>query len=153
MNKIVLPNEIMLGEVSRMLAEGKEVVIMTKGFSMLPFIKGEKDLVELEKADSYVPGDIVLFNIGGRYILHRIVSVTDGIAWIRGDGVSGGHEECPVDRIFGKAVKIIKKSGRVVDPYSEAELRKVRLWDRLLPVRRWILAFYRRMPWIKQSDI
>ncbi len=153
MDKLVVANDVFFARVTELLALGQKVTIPVKGYSMLPFIKGEKDLVELEKADSYVPGDIVLFNIGGRYILHRIVSVTDGIAWIRGDGVSGGHEECPVDRIFGKAVKIIKKSGRVMDPYSEAELRKVRLWDRLLPVRRWILAFYRRMPWIKQSDI
>lgn len=150
MQKLVVGNDEFFARVVGMLRSGQKVTIPVKGYSMLPFIKGEKDLVELEQAEEYIPGDIVLFNIGGRYILHRIVSITDGVAYIRGDGVARGHEECPVDRIFGRAVKIIKK-GREVDPRCEKELKKSRAWDRLLPVRRWILAFYRRLPWIKQS--
>ena len=152
MQKLVVANDEFFGRVVEMLRQGQKVTIPVKGYSMLPFIKGEKDLVELEQADEYVPGDIVLFNVGGRYVLHRIVSIDSGIAWIRGDGVSKGHEECPVENIFGRAVKIIKKR-RSVDPRSPEELRKSRMWDKLLPVRRWILAFYRRMPWIKQETL
>ena len=47
--KVILPNALMLGEVSRMLDDGHSVVIMTKGASMSPFIRGERDSVELEK--------------------------------------------------------------------------------------------------------
>ena len=50
--KIVLPNAIMLGQVSEFLGEGHSVVIMTKGQSMSPFIRGERDSVELLRRPS-----------------------------------------------------------------------------------------------------
>jgi len=78
MNKVVLPNDIMLGEVTALLREGKKVIIMTKGNSMLPFIRGEKDSVNLELRDTLEEGDIALAQIRpGHYVLHRVVSVED----------------------------------------------------------------------------
>ena len=40
MNKMVVPNEILLEEAADLLARGIEVILMTKGNSMLPFIRG-----------------------------------------------------------------------------------------------------------------
>ena len=56
MDKLVVANDVFFARVTELLALGQKVTIPVKGYSMLPFIKGEKDLVELEKADSYVPG-------------------------------------------------------------------------------------------------
>ena len=60
MNKVVVPNSILLGEVRSLLAEGKDVVIPTKGNSMLPFIRGGRDSVNLRRLDTLEVGDIVL---------------------------------------------------------------------------------------------
>ena len=52
MHKVVVPNAILLGEVKSLLAEGKDVVIPTKGNSMLPFIRGGRDSVNLRRLDT-----------------------------------------------------------------------------------------------------
>ena len=45
--KRVIPNEILLGEVTSLLAEGQEVVLLTKGGSMMPFLRSERDSVRV----------------------------------------------------------------------------------------------------------
>lgn len=60
MNKMTLPNAVLLGEATSLLNEGRHVIIPTKGTSMLPFIVGEKDSVKLLKKDEVHRGDIVL---------------------------------------------------------------------------------------------
>ena len=57
MNKVVVPNAILLGEVKSLLAEGKDVVIPTKGNSMLPFIRGGRDSVNLRRLEDVEVGD------------------------------------------------------------------------------------------------
>ena len=137
-----------------MLRSGQKVIIPVKGFSMLPFIRGELDLVELEAAKEYVPEDIVLFTVGGRYVMHRLLSIKDGIAEIMGDGVSRGKEHCPVEDIHGRAIRILRGAAgregrprREVDPRSRGEIRKARMWRKFLPVRRYLLIAYRLLPW------
>jgi hypothetical protein len=46
------------------------------------------------------------------------------------------------ERVAGRAVRFVR-NGREIDCYSEGELRKLRLWNRLLPIRRYLLAVYR----------
>ena len=100
MRKLVIDNDELFGRVVELLQEGREVTIPSKGFSMLPFIRGERDLVVLERADEIKPGDIVLFRLDGRYILHRVMdadaalgrwesSGTENGAWIRMAAGSG----------------------------------------------------------------
>ena len=48
-----IPNEPFFADVVSILDEGKQVTIPVKGFSMLPFIRGQRDLVVLEKRSSY----------------------------------------------------------------------------------------------------
>lgn len=147
MEKLIVPNDEFFAPVVELLEQGKRVTIPVKGYSMLPFIRGERDLVELEKADEYVPGDIVLFHLGGRWIMHRILSISDGRADIMGDGVLRGHEDCPLENICGRAVAILRSGVKRVNPRSPGELRKARFWRSLLPIRRYLVAVYRRLPW------
>ena len=67
MGKVVLPNEVLLGEVAQLLSEGREVVMTPKGRSMLPFIRGEVDRIKLRQPDSLNVGDIVLAYFGNSY--------------------------------------------------------------------------------------
>ena len=149
---MILNNDTFFADVLRVLAEGKRVTIPVKGFSMLPFIRGSKDLVVLEKASGDLKADdIVLFHLGpadgGRYVMHRILSVDGDKVDIMGDGVPKNHEHVRINQILAKAVTILRSGKRPVDPYSSGQLRLVHFWQRLRPVRRYLLFIYRHLPW------
>lgn len=145
--KITVPNAIMLGEVTRLIREGHSVVIMTKGYSMLPFIIGDRDSVELVAPDNLKPGDIALAQIRpGVYVLHRIIAIEgDGIT-LKGDGNLVGTEKCTVADICGVATKIILPSGKETDCTTPSFVRRSRIW-RNAPyiVRRLFLGIFRRL--------
>ena len=146
MEKIILPNSILLGETRELLSEGRQVIIPTKGSSMLPFIHGEKDSVLLEKVDGLAAGDIVLALIDGkRYVLHRIWEIDGDNVTLMGDGNLAGKERCTKADVCGTVSEIIKKNGKKIDVSSAGFRRSSRIWRRLLPVRRYILAVYRRI--------
>lgn len=146
MNKVVVPNSILLGEVKSLLAEGKEVVIPTKGNSMLPFIRGTRDSVSLRKLGTLEVGDIVLAEIReGTYVLHRVIGLEDDMVTLMGDGNRRGVETCLRKDIAGTALMVLKDGVKEVDCRSPKALRRARMWRRLLPLRRIILGFYRRL--------
>ena len=152
MEKMVVDNGLFFADVLEVLSQGRRVTIPVKGFSMLPFIRGGKDLVVLEQAGKELKADdIVLFRIGptdgGRYVMHRILSLDGDAVDIMGDGVPRNHEHVRRDQILARAVEILRGGTRPVDPYSPCELRKVHLWQRLRPVRRYLLFAYRHLPW------
>lgn len=147
MTGMILPNEVMLGSVSEMLAEGHPVVIRTKGNSMLPFIAGDRDSVEIVSCGSYGPYDIVLAEVApGRYVLHRILMLEGDAVTLKGDGNLSGTEKCSMSDIKGKVTRIIRPSGGDIMCSEDSFLRKSRRW-RLTPyiIRRAVLAVYRRM--------
>ena len=130
----------MFPEVAEMLAQGRQVTIPVKGVSMLPFIVGERDLVVLEAAQQYKKDDIVLFCIGGRWILHRIIEVGPK-----------GHVERPLwSNIHGRAVSVLRHGKKPVNPYSGLNIFLLRCWNLLRPVRRYLLYIYRHLPWNKK---
>ena len=152
MEKMIVDNETFFADVLAVLDQGKRVTIPVKGFSMLPFIRGSKDLVVLEKAEGPVKADdIVLFHIGsredGRYVMHRILAVDGDEVDIMGDGVPYAHEHVRRGQILAKAVEILRGGKRPVDPYCPRQLRLVHIWQWLRPVRRYLLFVYRHLPW------
>ena len=140
--QITLPNEILLEEVAALLDEGREVEIMSKGTSMLPFIVGGRDSVILRKEATGVqkPGDIVLARRSpGNYVLHRIIGVGGEKITLRGDGNVFGTEIVGRKDILGRVIAVVKPSGRKRVPGNAY------LWRNLNPfVRRCFLALYRR---------
>ena len=152
MEKMVVDNDTFFADVLRVLGQGSRVTIPVKGFSMLPFIRGGKDLVVLEKAgDVLKVDDIVLFHVGpddgGRYVMHRIISIDGDAVDIMGDGVPENHEHVRRHQILAKAVEILRGGKRSVDPYSPGQLRLVHFWQGIRPLRRYILFVYRHLPW------
>lgn len=144
--KRILPNEILLGEVSNLLAEGKEVILMTKGFSMNPFIIGDRDSVLLKKMEPR-QGHIALAQIApGHYVLHRIMSIEGDRVTLHGDGNLRGNEFCTLDKICGCVIAILKPRDRRTDCLSSCFSFRSRLWVALPTiVKRYYLAFFRRI--------
>ena len=136
--KLILPNNELIGEISKLLDEGHSVELMTKGNSMLPFIIGERDSVLLKKKDSLYPGEIVLAKVDDRYVLHRIFSIDGDSVTLMGDGNICGKEHCLKSDVCGTVLEIIKPSRRV-KPGNGI------IWKRLLPIRRYLLYAYRHI--------
>lgn len=149
-NKIILPNAIMLAEVSRFLDEGRSVIIMTKGNSMSPFIRGERDSVELLRQPSVEVGDIVLAQLQpGHYVLHRVHALDADKVTLKGDGNLDGTERCLPEDICGTVTHIIRPPEKRIDCNSRRWKRRFRRWvaaPRI--VRRIVLGFYRRIKFL-----
>lgn len=146
MQTLTIPNEILIPEVCSLLDSGQSVIMRVKGSSMNPFIDGDRDSVELVHADVFHVGDIVLAWLDGdRFVLHRIFDIDGDKVTLMGDGNIVGKEYCRISQLHGRAVSVIRPSGRKDSMISPRAVRRARIWRGLLPVRRWLLAFYRRI--------
>lgn len=145
--KVTIPNEAMLPQVARMLAEGNSVILLTRGNSMLPFIVGDRDSVELAVKPEYEPGDIVLAEVGdNRWVLHRLIGVSGEKVLLKGDGNLDGTENCALQDIAGAVRCIIRGNGRKVDVTTPTFVRRSRRWRKLpRTVRRYTLGILRRV--------
>ena len=85
------------------------------------------------------PGDIVLVHTAGRYILHRLIAHDGDALTLMGDGNLQGTESCTTADVVGTVTAVIRPSGREQTP------GKGRLWRILKPLRRYLLAIYRRL--------
>ena len=139
MDRRSLPNDVLLGEVAVVLNEGREAVIIPTGNSMLPFIRGGVDRVVLRRQEGVAVGDIVLVKIGERFILHRVIAREGDALTLMGDGNVRGTESCRTENVIGTVAEIIRPSGRVRIP------GRARLWRMLKPIRRYLLALWRRL--------
>ena len=141
-----LPNAILLGEVKRYIQQGKSATIRTKGNSMLPFIRGSVDSVQLSARAQYRKGDIVLAEIApDHYVLHRIWSITESKVALMGDGNCSGKEECRPENIVAKVDYIITPSERKINPDQCIHRFFAKCWRILLPLRGYLLAIYYRL--------
>ncbi|MBR4130266.1 MAG: S24/S26 family peptidase [Bacteroidaceae bacterium] len=137
-----LPNDAWLGEVSQMLREGKPYAIFVKGYSMRPFIEHTRDRVFLEKRDSYEVGDAVLAQIApGHYVLHRIIEKNGDNLTLQGDGNIKGVERCLVQDVSGVVTKYIRPN-RTISADDPKLIRRIKLWRKLRPIRKYLLFIY-----------
>lgn len=138
MEKVTLPNEVLLDEVARLLSEGRDVVLSPKGRSMLPFIREGKDTVMLRKMDQVARGDIVLVRYASSFVMHRVIAVEGNTITLMGDGNLTGNEQVDKAAVCGTVMEIIGPDGRYRKP------SKGGLWRRLLPIRKYLLKVYRK---------
>ena len=141
-----LPNAVLLPEIVRLLSEGHTVTLGLRGFSMRPFLEDNRDKALLARADSVQVGDAVLAEVKpGFYVLHRLVCMEGDEATLLGDG-NLRCEHCSVAGIKGVALGFYRKGRTVLDRTDGRKWRCYSfVWTHLRPLRRWLLAFYRRI--------
>ena len=141
-------NDIIRNAIS-LVNEGMRVTFPVKGYSMLPFIIGGKESVDLVKPAGLQVGNVVLAWVEQRrYVVHRIIRIDGDAVTLMGDGNIAGVEHCLVGDVAALAVNVVTFTGRHLPLYSPWRCWASRLWWQLLPVRRWILAIYRRT-WLR----
>lgn len=145
METITIDNNQLIGEVKKLLKTFPSVVLPVKGTSMLPFIIGSKESVELVRWEKdFQIGDIVLAWTKDYYVIHRIIKINGDDYTLMGDGNIIGTESCKRSDIVAKAEYVVDKHGNKHYLYTPRRCQASKLWNKLKPVRRWILAIYRR---------
>jgi len=138
-----IANDILIPELARLLAEGKEVRFTPSGVSMRPFIEGDRDSVILTALKTPPRrGDILLAQtqtLCGKstYVLHRLIRIEGDTYVLQGDGNLAGEERCALGDIIGRVSRIETSSGR------HKPLTRGYLWFLLKPARKYLLKIYR----------
>lgn len=145
---IQMPNAIFLPAVISFFDEGHTVTIRLRGFSMRPFLEDNRDQALLRKPTNPKVYDPVLAEIEPKhFVLHRIISIDGNKVTLRGDG-NLGCEHCRLEDIRAQVVGFYRKGRKKLDRTDGLKWRTYSwIWIRLFPVRRYLLAFYRRI-WI-----
>lgn len=148
MTHTISDNEIIQNAIA-LVNEGLRVTFPVKGYSMLPFIVGSKESVDLVKPEHLEVGHVVLAWVEGcRYVVHRIIRIKGEQVTLMGDGNIAGVEHCTLSDVAALAINVVTPQGKHHPLYAPWRIKASRLWWRLLPIRRWILAIYRRT-WLK----
>ncbi len=138
-------NEI-IEEAIRLVSEGVSVTLPVNGRSMLPFIIGGRESVILHGPGLMSVGDIVLAWVeGNRYVVHRIIRIDGDRVTLMGDGNVVGTEHCLLSDIKAKATHVVGSDEQPRSLYTPWQKRGAKLWWYLRPIRRYLLAIYRRV--------
>ena len=151
--EIQFENAKFLPEVVKMLNEGHTVTLRLKGYSMRPFLEDGRDKALLTRVENPKVGDPVLAEIyPGHFVLHRIIAMEDDRVTLRGDG-NLANEYCRRENIVGAVVGFYRKGRSQLDRIDGWKWRAYSyVWMRLYPIRRYLLAFYRRV-WRKMIKL
>ena len=134
-----------IGDAIRLVQEGMAVTMLVKGRSMLPFILGGQESAVLTQPGEIKTGDVVLARIDGRRcVLHRVMEVSADRVVLMGDGNIRGQEVCRPEDVLARADEVVGADGKHRRLDTPRQKRRARIWRRLLPVRRWLLAIYKR---------
>lgn len=152
-NTIELPNDIFLGEVKRLIAEGKDATLRVRGYSMRPFLEDRRDKIVLTRlARTPQVGDAVLAEIApGKYVYHRIIRIENETITLKGDGNVRGTEQCHINHIVA-ATKLFIRKDKPYSPDGKAWRCYSALWPRWPLARRVLLAIHRRLPKTKTTN-
>ena len=148
-------NEI-INEAIRLVEAGVSVTLPVNGRSMLPFIIGGRESVILQQppkqgetrqgAPQMKLGDVVLAWVeGNRSVVHRIIRIDGDRVTLMGDGNLVGTEHCRLSDIKAIATHVVGSDEQPHDLYTSRRMLGVRLWWWLLPIRRYLLAIYKRL--------
>ena len=133
-------------EALRLVQKGVTVTFPVTGQSMLPFIIGGKESVILQKPENLKVGHVVLAWVDGtHYVVHRIKAIDGDAVTLTGDGNLGGLEHCHLSDVRALATHVVDAKGGKHELYTKWRMRGVNFWNKIFPLRRYILAIYRRL--------
>lgn len=143
-------NALLLPEIIKLLEEGHSVTLQLRGFSMRPFLEDKRDKALLVKPDinKMKVGDAVLAEVAPKhYVLHRIIKISNDDVTLRGDG-NLATENCKLSDVKAAVNGFYRKGRKQMDRTDGKKwLIYSAIWTHLYPIRRYLLAAYRRI-WI-----
>ena len=135
-----------VAEAIRLTENGESVTLPVNGHSMLPFIVGWRDCVILQKPTQLKVGDVVVAWVEGRrYVLHRIIRIEGDQVTLMGDGNLLGTECCLLNDVKALATHVVSAKGHTRYLYGRWQRFGAKVWWLFKPIRRYLLAIYRRL--------
>ena len=112
------------------------VTICLEGDSMRPLIRRGRDPVTIVPLTRpLMRGDVVLFTLGdGRYVVHRVWKLKDGLVRTFGDNCFYPEPWFPVSQVLGQVIKF-RRGGRALRLDTRAARAFGRVWMAVHPVR------------------
>lgn len=124
------------------LAEHGVYASVTKGASMRPLFKTNRDMIILKRPTAELKKyDVALYRTrSGKYVLHRVVGVRDDIYLIRGDNTFV-LERVPKDSVIGVLTDFNRKGRRYTTKSFSYRLYS-RAWNFIYPVRYLVVKLF-----------
>ena len=145
--QITINKEQMFEEISKLIAEGKTVTLLTKGYSMNPFLFHMRDQITLGPwTDSDIRRGTVAFvrDLRGNILIHRITKREGNIITLEGDGNIGQTEKATLDGIAGIMHSVTRKN-RIYTSKSLVWRTYSWIWMALRPLRLYPLVLWRKL--------
>ena len=118
-----------------LLEQDGRLVYKTKGSSMRPLLRQDRDLVVIYKPEGRLKRyDVALYRRGPAYVLHRVIEVRDGYYLIRGDNTYA-LEHVPDEAVIG-VLTAFNRKGKYHEVTERGYRFYVHAWDALYPARR-----------------
>lgn len=118
-----------------LLRRDGKLIYKTKGVSMLPMLRQNRDLVIIELPEGRLrPKDVALYRRGKDYVLHRVIRVEDGFYRIRGDNTYV-LEKVQEKAVMGVLTGFVRK-GKQYRVTDRSYLLYVHVWCAIYPLRR-----------------
>lgn len=147
MGTIIKDTAIIMEEVRKLISEGLTVELTAKGYSMNPFIMHLRDQVVLGPfSDNEIRkgATVLVKDVRGNYILHRIIRRDENRIILMGDGNVNLTETAEVREVIG-LLRTIKRKGRTYSTDGLVWRLYSSIWTMLTPLRRWPLGLWRRL--------
>ena len=141
-----ISDDFIITEAIRLVNEGREVIFPVKGNSMLPFIIGGSESAVFAPVTQIRKGRVYLAHVDdGRYVVHRIIGISGNRITLMGDGNLVGCEYCSLNDIKAEVNYVISSQNLKRNLNTFPRRFAALLWRILRPIRRYLLAIYRRM--------
>lgn len=143
---LTIPNAFLIPEIIKNIRDGHTVTLPLRGFSMRPFLEDGRDKALLASPHAPVVGEPVLAEIAPHhYVLHRIVAIDGDAVTLLGDG-NLTPEHCTTADIRASVIGFYRKGRNTLDRIDGKKWRRYSsVWMSLRPIRRYLLAIYRRI--------
>lgn len=117
-----------------LLQKDGRLVYRTRGVSMEPMLRQNRDLVVIEvPALRLKKYDVALYKRGTSYVLHRVIGVKSGHYLIRGDNTYA-LETVPDSAVLG-VLTAFQRKGKKYSVTDRGYRCYVRFWDAIYPLR------------------
>lgn len=116
------------------LAKDGKLVYKTRGVSMEPMLRQNRDLVVIQVPSLRLKRlDVALYKREEKYVLHRVIKVKDGYYLIRGDNTYV-IEKVPDEAVIG-VLASFKRKGKDIEVTDKKYRAYAALWQCIYPAR------------------
>ncbi len=134
-------------DIAESILSGRKVLLMARGWSMLPMIWDKRDKLLLAPIteDSIAVGRLLFVRLSSmRYVLHRVEHIEGTCLTLRGDGNPDQREECDKSEVIAELIAV-ERDGKIIELGSSSWDNYRRFWFRNAFLRRCFLFLYRRL--------